>query len=254
MSQDLWKSEANWFEEWFDSEAYHVLYRNRDLEEATDFINRVSSRFFQPQGKRLLDLGCGMGRHAVSLAKLGHEVVGIDLSERSISNAKEAHRKYEALSFVRADMRSLIDHVEKDSFDGILLLFTSFGYFEQDEDHQKVLKQIHQALRTGGHFLLDYFNVEAVQAKLTPHEFVERDGWSFEINRRIENGWVEKSIGYKNEQGFSKHALERVRSFSPDDLKSMCESIGFHDVELFGNYQLEGLLANSPRCILVARK
>ncbi|HET6992715.1 MAG TPA: methyltransferase domain-containing protein, partial [Bacteroidia bacterium] len=78
-------SENNcWFESWFDSPYYHLLYGNRDEKEAENFIE-VLARFLKaPKGSRALDLACGKGRHSVALYKNGFEVTGIDLSERNI--------------------------------------------------------------------------------------------------------------------------------------------------------------------------
>ena len=254
MSQDLWKSKSDWFAEWFNTEAYHALYQNRDLDEASQFTERITNQFFESKGERLMDLGCGKGRHAVSMAKMGHDVVGVDLSDRSISFAQSAYQSVEGLSFVRADMRTLGAHFKTDSFGGVLLLFTSFGYFEDDKDHDSVLTQINSLLQPGGLLVLDYFNLETVQNHLVAHEIIERVGWVFEIDRRIYNGWGEKSIRFVSTEGKTEHVLERVRAFAPSDLKLMSESAGFSPIGLFGNYQMEALVAGSPRCILVARK
>jgi SAM-dependent methyltransferase len=254
MSQDLWKSDENWFVDWFNCEAYHALYKHRDINEASEFINRFSEQLLKTNGMRLLDLGCGKGRHSVSLASKGHKVVGVDLSDRSISFANEAYGDSKSLSFVQADMRHLDQHFSANSFDGVLLLFTSFGYFEDDADHASVLTQIRNCLRPGGIFLLDHFNLDTVRDHLTSHEFIRRDDWVFEINRRIHKGWVEKSIRYKTRSGTNRHVVERVRAFEPQDLNDMCKSAGFLNLSAFGNYNLDALSGQSPRCILVARK
>ena len=254
MSQDLWKSNSDWFVEWFNTEAYHVLYKHRDFKEASAFTRLISERFFSSGKKRLMDLGCGKGRHAVSLASFGHEVIGVDLSENSIASARTTHVDQSGLSFVRADMRELRTHFEADTFDGVLLLFTSFGYFENDQDHEEVLAQVKQIIRPGGSLLLDYFNLDWVQSQLVGHEQVQRDGWSFDIDRRIHEGWVEKSIRCESDEGVKSHAVERVRAFTVNDLKKMCELQGFEKLEFYGNYQMDDLVDSSPRCILVARK
>ncbi len=254
MSQDLWKSKSDWFVDWFNSEAYHLLYNNRDEDEAFRFIQRVSSQILDSRSQRLLDLGCGKGRHAVSLASMGHEVVGVDLSERSILFAQNANKDNDLLSFLRADMRELHHQLAKSSFDGALLLFTSFGYFEDDKDHEVVLKQVLNLIRPKGVFLLDYFNLDNVRDMLKEHELIHRGGLIFEIDRRIHNGWVEKSIRYVSREGKREHVVERVRAFSPKELQSLCENAGFQNFKFFGNYQLEVLSRRSQRCILVARK
>ena len=118
-------NEAHWYETWFDSPHYHTLYGHRSQDEAEHFIQHLHSKLGWNK-LHLLDLACGKGRHASSAAKLGHQVVGLDLSSNSIQAARNVHGAEKGLSFVEGDMRHFkLNHV----FDGILNLFTSFGYF-----------------------------------------------------------------------------------------------------------------------------
>jgi 2-polyprenyl-3-methyl-5-hydroxy-6-metoxy-1,4-benzoquinol methylase len=80
---------SEWFRTWFDSPYYKILYSHRSEEEAALFIDNLLSFMDLPERSRVLDLACGRGRHSVYLNEKGFNVVGIDLSNNSISDAKK---------------------------------------------------------------------------------------------------------------------------------------------------------------------
>ncbi|MFB6258319.1 MAG: cyclopropane-fatty-acyl-phospholipid synthase family protein, partial [Flavobacteriales bacterium] len=73
------RREKGWYETWFDSPYYHILYKDRDEEEAAFFVDRLMERLRAEKGDRILDLACGKGRHAVQLHRKGFDVTGVDL-------------------------------------------------------------------------------------------------------------------------------------------------------------------------------
>ena len=92
MSKNLWKSDPDWFEPWFNRPEYHVLYGDRSQTEADDFIKTlVNQTVLGENGQRILDLGCGAGRHAAAMASHGNRVIGMDLSSNSIASARSMH-------------------------------------------------------------------------------------------------------------------------------------------------------------------
>ena len=112
----------------------------------------------------ILDLGCGLGRHSLGLAALGHRVVGLDWSAKLVKAAARAQRGTSAV-FVRGDMRRLRF---RSRFDAVVNLFTSFGYFETEEEDVSVLRGIRRALRPGGAFLIDLLNKRWLLRHFTP--------------------------------------------------------------------------------------
>ncbi|MFM1914418.1 MAG: hypothetical protein RLZZ531_87, partial [Bacteroidota bacterium] len=126
-------SKKDWFEDWFDTGYYHLLYQNRDEREAERFIQKLMVHLNLPASSKLLDLACGKGRHAKFLSDLGHDVLGVDLSQNSISNARQWSNEH--LRFETHDMREVI---ENEQFDAIFNLFTSFGYFDHESENQRV--------------------------------------------------------------------------------------------------------------------
>src|SRR5688500_2509825 len=117
--------EQEWFSTWFDSPYYHILYNNRDEQEAEQFMDKLLAYLHPKPHEKVLDLACGKGRHSVYLNQKGFDVTGIDLSEQSIAYARQFEN--ERLHFAVHDMREVY---QPETFDFILNLFTSFGYFE----------------------------------------------------------------------------------------------------------------------------
>ncbi|MBK9354542.1 MAG: class I SAM-dependent methyltransferase [Bacteroidetes bacterium] len=134
----------NWFQTWFNSKYYHVLYKNRDENEAQDFINSVFGKFEIPTNSRILDLACGKGRHAAYMAQNGMDVTGLDLSLNSIETAIHNY-KLPNLEFAVHDMRnpSRINY-----YDYVFNFFTSIGYFENLKENEKVFQAISLSLKS----------------------------------------------------------------------------------------------------------
>ena len=82
-----------WFKQWFDSSFYHQLYANRDEKEAAAFIDELINELEPAADSRMLDLGCGSGRHSKYLASKGFDVTGIDLAASSVRQAKRSERE-----------------------------------------------------------------------------------------------------------------------------------------------------------------
>lgn len=238
-----------WFETWFDTHYYHLLYCERDHEEAKAFIHALANEIHLPKGAKVLDLACGKGRHAVTLHDLGLNVLGVDLSSRSICEANK--HAGNGLQFKVHDMRELI---ENDKFFAVFNLFTSFGYFDSLEENLKVLRSIHFMLEKGGYLVLDFMNSSKVVRELVLHETKEIEGITFEIDRNYDNSHITKSIRFKD-QGEEYFFQERVQALTSEDFFTMLESANFNILRTFGDHSLNAFdQDSSDRFIIVAQK
>lgn len=240
-----------WFEDWFDSKYYHLLYQNRSETEAVDFVEKIVSHFNLQTGMRLLDLACGKGRHAIAFAKHHLDVTGLDLSAESIALASK--HEHENLHFYVHDMRQVF---RTNYYDVITNLFTSFGYFKSAHDHELAANSISKALKPGGLFIIDFINKFPAQQHIAnnQHEKIDRDDIHFDIERKYENGQFIKHIAVQD-QLKSFCFSEKVNSFCSEELRSLFVNAGLHFEGIYGDYKLNTYdYNNSPRMILSFRK
>lgn len=238
----------NWFETWFHSPYYELLYYHRDREEARLFIDNLLN-YLQPSPQAVfLDLACGSGRHAIYIASKGFDVTGVDLSDELIEKAR-AH-EHERLAFFVHDMRNVF---RTNYFDFTLNLFTSFGYFESEHDNHRVVRNVFDGLKPGGIFVLDFFNAEYTLASLVKEETKRIGNIEFHITRALEDGYIVKRISvHDSDKTFQ--FMERVRAFTRQELEAHFTEAGFEIIERFGSYRLEKISDKSDRLILIARK
>lgn len=239
----------SWYRSWFNSPYYHILYKNRDENEAALFIDRVLKYFNPPAASGFLDLACGKGRHSIYINKKGYDVTGVDLSVENIRKAK--HFENEKLHFAVHDMR---EPYAQSRFDYVFNLFTSFGYFPSLEENEKVLRASHFNLKLKGKILIDFLNAHQVIKGLVKEEIQEIDGVTFKINREIEDGIIKKNIDILDGDKEFRF-VERVRALTRQDFLGMLGRSDFEILDTFGNYNLEEYHEDeSPRLILIARK
>ncbi len=183
--------------------------------------------------------------------ELGCQVMGIDLSYALIKRGK---KEAPASQLVIGDMQTL--PLLPATFDMVLSLFTSFGYFEADEENQAVILSVYQTLKPGGYYWLDFLNAHCVIDNLVPEtlshvstQLLARE------KRKIEAGRIIKDIYFENEdQEVIEHYQESVRLFTRHDLEKMMEAARFQVLGCFGNYQGESWGENSPRTIIYGKK
>ncbi len=238
-----------WFESWFDTPYYHLLYSNRDYTEAENFITKLTEDLQLPPNSRIIDLACGKGRHSVFLNKLGYDVLGLDLSRQSIEFDKQFENQ--TLLFDVHDMRNPID---ADPMDAVFNLFTSFGYFDNENDDKKVFRSVHNVLKPGGYFVLDYLNEEFVRKSMVPESTVTRGDIKFKILKKIEGRHIVKDIRFEAD-GRPFHFFEKVKLHTLEAINSYAAECGFERIKIWGDYQLnEFNKETSTRCINLFRK
>lgn len=241
--------QRKWFQHWFNSPYYHILYSKRNDEEAEFLIDNISAYLTPKADSRILDIACGRGRHSIYLNKKGYDVTGIDLSEQSIKYAQQFEQKN--LHFLVHDMRKLF---YINYFDIALNLFTSFGYFETEKEHVNALKGFRKCLKADGTLVLDYFNTEKIIKNLTHQETKTIDGIEFHLNKFVAEGKIIKHINFEHK--LKAYAFEeRVQAFLLADFERMLTKSGFVITEQFGSYSLAPFdETNSDRLILVCKK
>lgn len=226
----------DWFEEWFDSPLYEKLYANRDEEEARHLVEFLVEELSLNKCSKILDLGCGRGRHSINLSEKGYTVKGIDLSRQAIhtAQAKVRDRGLENISFEIRDMRTPLD----ETFDAIVNLFTTFGYFRSDAENASVFDSVVSMLRPGGIFVLDYLNAEKVKDNYRPSESGKFHDIEYEIQRYIVEDMIIKDIVFSGDRvNGQKSYSEKVKLYKLDWFQREMEKRNLIIDHVYGDYQ-----------------
>ena len=241
-----------WFEEWFESEEYLTVYRHRNSEEAEILVSFILNKVNLPIRAKVLDLGCGAGRHALLLAKKGFAVTGVDQSAKLLSVADdEAKKNGLHAMFVRDDIRTVHFH---EKFNLILNVFTSFGYFKNDEDNFSIFGNVESLLTDEGTFVFDFLNAQNVKENLVPISRTEIDGLVIEQSRKIEANNVVKDITL-TQNGSVKNFRESVRLYTKQDVIEAMSKNNLSVEMIFGSYSGEPFdERSSSRLILLCKK
>ena len=241
-----------WWERFFDEEMGEVMFSEQAWQRAEEFCDPLIELLGIEPGARILDLACGVGRFALPLAKRSFRVVGLDLSSAYLKQgrAKAAERGLE-IRFVQGDMRAL---PFKEAFDAVVNLFTSFGYFEDESDHLRVLQEVRRSLKPGGRFLLEMASRDWTVRHFQSHDWhCLENFWVLEERTfvperdRVETKWVKLYPDGRREEYFSS-----LRLFTLRELLTLCSQAGLAARGYYGNLQGDPWSWEAPRLVLVA--
>jgi SAM-dependent methyltransferase len=243
-----------WFEnDDFWRDFYPFMFSDERFAATPDEVNLILA-LTQCTGGSVLDLCCGPGRHSIELARRGFQVTGVDRSPFLLAKARELAAKSDAsIEWVEQDMRNF---VRPANFDLASSLFTSFGYFEDEQDDLRVLRNIHQSLKENGVLIIEVLGKERlarVWKDTMCNELADgslifqrpqiRDDWT-----RIRSEWTLVKDG-KSRTFIFEHTI-----YSGRELKDRLLSCGFQQVQLFGDIQGSPYSLDAQRLIAVARK
>jgi len=213
----------SWYKDWFNSENYLKIYSHRNESEAQRLVELIVNNLSIKSDSKILDMACGSGRHAIIFAKKGFDVTAVDLSKRLLSEAKEnAEQNHVKIDFVLSD---ILDFESTERFNLTLNLFTSFGYFDNDEDNFRVILKAYELLSNGGYFVIDYFNKNYLLKNLIPTSVFSENGLRITQNRFIEGNRVRKNIIIEN-GGSTEEFYESVRLYGYDEMLTYIKKAG----------------------------
>lgn len=220
-----------WFEESF-GEDYLIVYKHRDMSGAQAEVRNMIRWLELPPGAAVFDLCCGMGRHSLALADAGYRVTGADLSDVLLREARrlDVERR---VTWLKCDMREL---PPIGPFDAVVNLFTSFGYFDAEDDHIRVLRGIARLLADDGKFIIDYLNPGAVVRRLVPRSQRQEGDLTIVESRSIEDGFVRKRIVISEPGRKDRHYQEQVRLFELEQFRGMAAAGGLTIERVYGGY------------------
>jgi len=245
-------AEPDWWQTGFGP-GYLALYDGFLAERTPVEVDQIEALLELVPPRKILDLPCGQGRHAIELARRGYEVTGVDLSPYMLGVARErADASGVRVRWLAGDMREALPG---ETFDLILNLFTSFGYFADEADDRHVVRAAASMLEPGGRFLLEVINGQRVMANFQEREWftvgqiavMERRSLDEPTRRMV----VERTVSSTNGDDTSVHA---VRLYSGPAVKTMLGASGFGRVELYGDWDGAPLTPESLRVLAVGTR
>jgi len=244
--------------EWFENEDfwrdfYSYMFPPERFSAAKEEVTRILA-LAQCSGGGLLDLCCGPGRHAVEFAQCGFRVTGVDRSPFLLDRGREhASKAGASIEWVTEDMRTF---VRPAAFDLACNLFTSFGYFKDEQDDLRVLRNIHQSLKKTGVLVIEALGKERLARTWLNTISTELADGSLMVQRpqlrddccRVHSDWILIKDGRSRSFSF-EHTV-----YSGRELKDRLLSCGFEQVQLFGDLQGSAYDLEAKRLVAVARK
>ncbi|MCZ7604145.1 MAG: class I SAM-dependent methyltransferase [Melioribacteraceae bacterium] len=243
---------GQWYEDWFASDLYLDVYKHRNVEDAQKLLKLITDNLSVSKNDLILDAACGAGRYSNLLLKNGYKVIGFDLSLPLLKNAQKNSKKIiDENIFFRGDIRSV---QLKKKFGLILNVFTSFGYFETDEENFMFINNSINFLNEHGYFVFDFINKEQLIKNLVPYSERNDEDFIIKETRRIDNNRVIKNIEIHKENEIFNFT-ESVRLYNSGELIKVFQQTGYKVINVFGNYEGDEYnTENSERFILFLQK
>ena len=229
------------------------MFSHRRWEVTPAEVDGIISLLNIQPGLRVLDLCCGPGRHSLELTRRGFHVSGVDRTQHYLDGAIEQARKEGLdIEFVQEDMRTFC---RPDTYDAVVNLFTSFGYFEDPEEDRRVAMNVYRSLKTGGLFLMDMMGKEVLARVFQERNWHEVDGFIQLEERKVSRNW-----GWMWNRWIRLKGNERIegelshRLYAATEIVSLLKDCGFTSVDVYGDYNGSPYDHNARRMVTVARK
>jgi SAM-dependent methyltransferase len=243
---------------WHEDDAFWldtlpVLFPESRVREAQKEIEQILALAEIPPGAAVLDLCCGIGRHALELGRLGYRVTGVDRTRQYLDlAAAQAGGESLSLELIREDMRAFR---RQGSYDAVLNLFTSFGYFEDPLDDQRVVDNVYASLRSGGVLVMQLMSKEVMARIFRPRDWYEQDGLLVLEERKVRRNWswIESRWTLISEQRRIDLDLSH-RLYAASELMLLLRDRGFEKIDAYGDFEGSSYDEKATRLVVVALK
>lgn len=248
--------------DWFSDMDYwetnrSFIWPGKRLEMSETAVGHICALLGMKPGEAILDLACGFGRHSLVFSRLGYRVTGVDLNPGFIAEAAaEASSTGADARFLCADMR---EFVEPETFDHIILIYNSFGYFQDRADDSKVISNCLRSLRPGGRFLIQTATRELIRAcRPSGHSSYWHEQEDGTI--RLEESSVDPEWTWNTTRWILLNGAQRreysygLRLYGSEELIQLLSSSGFSSIIPYGGLAGKPFEQNREFLALVAEK
>jgi SAM-dependent methyltransferase len=230
-----------------------VLFTASRWESAPREVEAMVALLGLSPGAKVLDLCCGVGRHSLELARRGFQVTGVDRTTAYLQEARaRASQEGLEVEFVQEDMRTF---VRPEAFDAVINYFTSFGYFESEDEDRRVVENAYRSLRPGGLLLMDMMGKEILARIFSERGWREEDGMLILEDRQVAPDW---STVYNRwiiiKDGERREVTLTTRQYSAAELSRLLKGCGFERVEVYGDLTGAPYDMEARRLVVVAGK
>jgi len=230
------------------------MFDHEHMEAAPQEVDQIIFLLGLRPGATVLDVCCGIGRHSLEFARRGYPVTGVDRTAVYLKRASEAAAA-EGLhvEWIQADAR---EFVRAEAFDLAINLFTSFGYFEDPAENQRMAENIFQSLKPGGYLVMDLMGKERLARVFIPRDWRELPDGSLFLQERtikddwtwIENRWILVKDGQRRDFTLGHHLYDGA------GLRALLLDAGFESVALYGDMDGAPYDNDARRLVAVANK
>ena len=206
-------------------------------------------------GMRVLDVGCGFGRHSLELARRGYRVLGIDPSSAMIESARQRAADMFPVSRLDYQVEQGEAFTAEQPFDAAIALFTTLGQVSASGENSGLIAKVFEVLTSGGRFLVEVPQRVAAVANLkTAERFGSEDKYTA-ITRQYNSHsqYIEEQFHIVDGQN-SQDFLLKYRLYSWPELEALFDKVGFRDVKTYSGYDGRPLTAESPTMLASAIK
>jgi ubiquinone/menaquinone biosynthesis C-methylase UbiE len=243
----------DWFHSYFNESYGSIILDSIQPAYTKNQVQFIEEALQPKPGASILDLFCGKGRHALLLAQKGYNVTAIDFVPSFIQELKDTVKlEYCSVDAICMDAR---DIQFRNRFDHIVVLFTSFGYFS-DEENTSLLASIRTSLKSGGTCMIDVENRDYLLRFFCKEKWRKKEyGWLLERNTFYQRTSRQRTVRIIVDQQGNSSASERiVRLYSEHEILSLGKQVGFKTVKVYGDYDGSISKSLSPRIIAIFKK
>ncbi len=256
-----WSEEYGFFGDFYmdgdASQEGYLIEKKQNLKERTTCeVDGVIKLLSLKNGASILDCPCGYGRHSIELARRGFEVTGSDINSVHLKKAIDTSKE-NSLN-VTFNKESMLELQYSSKFDAVINMFYSFGFFDTDEENEKVLKNFFDSLKPGGKFLM---HTDVNVPRILSGKYKEDEqrnllaGKTLRIidsydsqTKRINGAWIIQNDDKEERKDYS------VRVYTKEEFEGMCKRIGFSSVVTYSGWEGGEYSENAEDMIVVATK